>query len=38
VAVELLSPGTVLDEERALTQPEEVERILTRLQLLLEAA
>ncbi len=38
VAVELLSSGTVLDEERALTQPEEVERILTRLQLLLEAA
>ena len=38
VAVELLSPGTVLDEERAQAQPEEVERILTRLQQLLEAA
>ena len=38
VAVELLSPGTVLDEERALAQPEEMERILTRLQQLLEAA
>ncbi|MEC9254126.1 MAG: hypothetical protein VX863_04695, partial [Candidatus Thermoplasmatota archaeon] len=37
-AVELLSPGTVLDEERALAQPEEMERILTRLQQLLEAA
>ena len=37
-AVEPLSPGAVLDEERALAQPEEVERILARLQQLLEAA
>lgn len=37
-AVEPLSPGAVLDEERALAQPEEVERILARLQHALEAA
>ncbi|MAH17883.1 MAG: hypothetical protein CL960_05280 [Euryarchaeota archaeon] len=35
-AFEMLAPGTVLDEDRALAEPADIERILARLHSLLE--